>query len=228
MNKKCYNCGIPMSDLKKENRTKEHIPAKTFFVGYPVDYKDQRKTVPACRICNEEFAKIDDQLRDVIGILNNGDPNKSELTRKSVKKILTNKKELTDRITINQNSIEVTFDKLILDSLHKKNFKGIYSLVKKNPISDDFKLDVYSAGNDEKKLSLGAEFRSEMERMGGWEKSGHEDVFKYKICYFDFKTDTLKSFEESIINYIFLVAALEYNKEITAIVVAAKPEIQNV
>jgi hypothetical protein len=167
-----------MSDLKKENRTKEHIPAKTFFIGYPIEYKDQRKTVPACRTCNEEFAKNDDQLRDVVGILNNGDPNKSELTKKSVKKIFTNKKELTDRITINQNSIEVTFDKLILDSLHKKNFKGIYSLVKKSALSDDFKLDVYSAGNDERKLSLGAEFRSAMERMGGWQKSGHEDVFK--------------------------------------------------
>lgn len=178
MSKTCYNCGITMSDLKKENRTKEHIPAKTFFIGYPIEYKDQRKTVPACRTCNEEFAKNDDQLRDVVGILNNGDPNKSELTKKSVKKIFTNKKELTDRITINQNSIEVTFDKLILDSLHKKNFKGIYSLVKKSALSDDFKLDVYSAGNDERKLSLGAEFRSAMERMGGWQKSGHEDVFK--------------------------------------------------
>jgi hypothetical protein len=29
-------------------------------VGYPNKYKDQRKTVPACRTCNEEFAKIDD------------------------------------------------------------------------------------------------------------------------------------------------------------------------
>jgi len=217
-----------MSDLTKVNRTKEHIPARTFFVGYPIEYKDQRKTVPACRTCNEEFAKIDDQLRDVIGILNNGDPNKAELTRKSVKKILTNKKELSDRITINQDSIEVTFDKLILDTLHKKNFKGIYSLIKKSPLSDDFKLDVYSAGNDEKKLSLGAEFRSEMERMRDWEKSGHEDVFKYKLCYFDLTTDTLKPFEETTNDFIFLVAALEYNKEITAMVVAAKPEIQDI
>lgn len=228
MPKKCYNCGIDMSDLKKENRTKEHIPARTFFTGYPNDYKDQRKTVPACRTCNEEFAKIDDQLRDVIGILNNGDPNKSELTKKSVRKILANKKELTDRITINQNSIDVTFDKLILDSLHKKNFKGIYSLIKKNPLNDDFKLDAYSAGNDEKKLSLGEGFRAEMKRMGNWEKSGHEDVFNYKITYFDLETDSLKPFEETTENYIFLVAALEYNKEITAIVVAAKPETQNI
>jgi len=216
-----------MSDLKKENRTKEHIPAKTFFIGYPIEYKDQRKTVPACRTCNEEFAKNDDQLRDVVGILNNGDPNKSELTKKSVKKIFTNKKELTDRITINQNSIEVTFDKLILDSLHKKNFKGIYSLVKKSSLSDDFKLDVYSEGNDERKLSLGAEFRSAMERMGGWQKSGHEDVFKYKICYFDLTTDTLEPFEQSTTDYLFLVAALEYNNEVTTMVVAAKPEIQD-
>lgn len=227
MSKTCYNCGITMSDLKKENRTKEHIPAKTFFIGYPIEYKDQRKTVPACRTCNEEFAKNDDQLRDVVGILNNGDPNKSELTKKSVKKIFTNKKELTDRITINQNSIEVTFDKLILDSLHKKNFKGIYSLVKKSSLSDDFKLDVYSEGNDERKLSLGAEFRSAMERMGGWQKSGHEDVFKYKICYFDLTTDTLEPFEQSTTDYLFLVAALEYNNEVTTMVVAAKPEIQD-
>src|SRR5690606_25790303 len=126
-----------------------------------------------------------------------------ELTRNSVKKILTNKKELSDRITINQNSIEVTFDKLILDTLHKKNFKGIYSLVKKSPLNDDFKLDVYSAGNDEEKLSLGSEFLTEMEKMGGWEKSGHEDVFNYKICYFDIESNSLKSFNKSTIDYIF-------------------------
>lgn len=228
MSKRCYNCGIKMSHLTKVNRTKEHIPAKSFFVGYPSKYKNQRKTVPACRTCNDDFAKIDDQLRDLVGILNNGDPNKSELTKKSIKKILTNKKELKDRISVNQNNIEITFDKLILDSLHKKNFKGIYSLIKKSPLSSDFKLDVYSAGDDKEKLGLGNEFRSEMEKMGDWEESGHEDVFKYKMCYFDLKSNTLKPFKESTSNHTFLVATLVYNKEITSIVVAVKPEIKGI
>ena len=94
-----------MSDLEKSNRTKEHIPAKAFFVGYPIDYKNQRKTVPACRTCNEEYAKIDDELRDVIGILNNGEKHKSELTQKSVKKLLSNKKTLDEKMHIENDGI---------------------------------------------------------------------------------------------------------------------------
>ena len=89
--KRCYNCGIAFTELTKDKRTKEHIPAQTFFSGYPIEYKNQRKTVPACYDCNQEYSKIDDYLRDVIGFVNESDPQKAEMTRQAVKKVLANK-----------------------------------------------------------------------------------------------------------------------------------------
>lgn len=225
--KKCYNCGIPMNELEKSNRTKEHIPAKALFVGYPVEYKDQRKTVPACRICNEEYSKIDDELRDVIGVLNNGENHKSELTEKSIRKILSNKKELNDRMHIEDGEIAFSFNATSLDKLHKKNFKGIYSIIKGEPLTDEYELDIYSDGQDEKKLDLGFTFLEEMEKLGNWNKSGHDDVFRYKIAHFDLKTDKLTEFEKETENALFLISAIEYNRTVVSVVVAVKSEIEN-
>jgi|SRR5690606_15722847 len=221
--KKCYNCRIPLSELEKSNRTKEHIPAKAFFVGYPIKYKNQRKTVPACRICNEEYAKIDDELRDIIGILNNGETHKSELTKKSVRKIISNKQTLNEKMHVEDDGIFFSFSVNILDQLHKKNFKGIYHIIKNEPISDEYKLDVYSDGHDEKKLSLGFTFLENIEQLGNWEKSGHSDIFRFKMAYFDFDKDKLTEFNSYSGNPLFLVSAMEYNKTIVSVVVATKP-----
>ena len=217
-----------MSDLEKSNRTKEHIPAKAFFVGYPIDYKNQRKTVPACRTCNEEYAKIDDELRYVIGILNNGEKHKSELTQKSVKKLLSNKKTLDEKMHIENDGISFSFSVNILDQLHKKNFKGIYYLTKNEPLSDEYKLDVYSDGHDERKLDLGFTFLEEIEKLGNWDKSGHSDIFRFKLAYFDLEKDKLTEFKADCENPLFLVSAMEYNNTIVSVVVAAKPEIQKI
>lgn len=217
-----------MSELEKSNRTKEHIPAKAFFVGYPTDYKNQRKTVPACRTCNEEYAKIDDELRDVIGILNDGKKDKWELTKKSVKKLLSNKKTLNEKMHIENDGISFSFSVNTLDQLHKKNFKGTYYLIKNEPLSEEYKLGVYSDGHDEKKLDLGFTFLEEIERLGDWEKSGHNDVFRFKMAYFDFDKDKLTEFKADSENPLFLVSAMEYNKTIVSVVVAAKPEIQKI
>lgn len=91
---KCYNCGI---DLNEENKTREHIPAKNLFAGYSDEYKKNLLTVPACRKCNEEFSKTDQQVRDAIGIMNEDDQKKHEATRRSVKSILRQPKGL-DRL----------------------------------------------------------------------------------------------------------------------------------
>tara|TARA_R100000306_G_C4354475_1_gene131916 strand:- start:54 stop:749 length:696 start_codon:yes stop_codon:yes gene_type:complete len=228
MSKKCYNCGVPIQTLEKKHRTKEHIPAKAFFVGYPEKYKDQRKTVPACYCCNQEYAKIDDKLRDVIGILNDGELHKSELTRRAVSNILSNKKELNNRLTFTNNGAEISFDRIILDKLHKKNFKGIFHLATNQPISKEFLLDVYSDGHDEKKLDLGFEFLTEIENMGQWEKSGNADVFEYELTYYNFENEKLEKFDKSITEPLFLVCAMKYNNTIVSLVVATKPEIKDV
>ena len=81
---KCYNCGI---DLNKSIKTKEHIPAKAYFVGYGDDYKNNRITVPACRKCNDQYSKLDNEIRDAIGVSNENEADLMELTRKSTKSI---------------------------------------------------------------------------------------------------------------------------------------------
>lgn len=217
-----------MQALEKKHRTKEHIPAKAFFVGYPIEYKDQRKTVPACYSCNQDYAKIDDKLRDVIGFLNNGEPNKSELTRKAVKNVLSHKKEINERLSFEKDCVKISFKVSDLDKLHKKNFKGVFHLTTGQPISEEFVLDVYSDGHDKKKLDLGFQFLNEIEHMGQWKKSGHEEVFEYEITYYNFNKNKLEKFEKNIENPLFLVSAMKYNNLIISLVIAAKPEIKKV
>ena len=224
--KRCYNCGIPFSELTKEKRTKEHIPAQTFFSGYPTSYKNQRKTVPACYACNQKYAKIDDYLRDVIGFVNESDEQKAEITRQSVKKIFSNRKNLSQKILFNDEKIKFTVDANILDKLHIKNFKGIYTIITKNPLPEAYLLDVYSDGQDKKKLDLGFEFLSQIENWENWDISGNEKVFRFKMSYFNFENNLLKEFDLLKPEPNFMICAMEYNKTITSLVVAIKPNIQ--
>ena len=227
--KKCYNCGIPLNTLQKSYRTKEHIPAQTFFNGYPEEYKDQRKTVPACYDCNQEYSKIDDQLRDLIGVINENDPQKAEITKNTIKKILVNKKELNKRMLIKENNIWFTFDMNLIDKLHKKNFKGIYYKISNQPLPDFFKLDVYSLGQDLKKLELGETFITELKNIGNWDKSGNKKVFKFKIGYVDLVNTKMIEFNSKTENKEpdILVCAMEYNLSVIALVVGMKPNMEN-
>src|SRR5690606_14990054 len=125
--------------------------------------------------------KIDDHLRDLIGVINENDFQKSEMTRASVKKILNNKKELSDRISFEDNGIWISFDMAVIDQLHKKNFKGVYTTLTKKPLPAEYFLDVYSIGQDSKKLKLGEVFTQELVNIGNWDQSGNEKVFKFKM-----------------------------------------------
>lgn len=118
MNKTCYNCGVP---LDKTNRTKEHIPAKNLFQGYPDEYKMNRITVPACDECNQKYSKIDQELRDALAVINNTVDEKSELTRKGIRSIL-NSSNWQDRVFMGPNgrveAVKFGYDNLI--NYHKK------------------------------------------------------------------------------------------------------------
>ena len=90
----CYNC---RRTLNKKTISKEHIPAQAFYVGYGNEFKKNRITVSACKICNENYSKTDQELRDSIGVTNDIDPLKKEYTRKSVSSILRKKGKNNDR-----------------------------------------------------------------------------------------------------------------------------------
>lgn len=226
--KKCYNCGVLFSELKKIERTKEHIPAKTLFEGYPEEYLTNRKTVPACLKCNQEYSRIDDQIRDLIGVTNESDSEKKELTAKTVRKIFSNKSEFNERMSIEDNKIYVKFNISNIDKLHFKNFKGVYTSITKKPLSDLYKLDVYSIGQDEKKLKLGEKFIEEIERLEDWDISGHENVFKFKMAILDVESLKISelNFENANSEPEILVCGMKYNSTIVALVVAMKESMK--
>ena len=222
--KKCYNCGKPLNELPKKERTREHIPAKALFVDYPEEYKKQRITVPACLVCNKAYAKIDDDLRDLIGILNDNDTNKIGLTKNSIIKILSNKKLRSEKIRLDNDNIFFSFNPIVLNDLHKKNFKGIYTKLTNKPLSDKYVVDIYADGQDEGKLNLGFEFLTALENLGNWSVSGHSDIFKFKLAYFDINSRTLEEFNKNIEEHTILVCGMEYNVSIMAVVIALNVE----
>lgn len=226
--KQCYNCGISFANLKKVERTKEHIPAKALFEGYPIEYRNNRKTVPACYRCNNEYSTIDDSIRDLIGITNETDAEKKELTAKTVRNIFRNKTELNERVLIEENKIFFSFNMTNIDNLHFKNFKGIYTLITGKPLSNSYKLDVYSIGQDEQKLKLGEKFISEIEHLENWDVSGHENVFKFKMVTINLDSLILLGFENEQISLEpeVLMCAMKYNSTVVALVIAMKEEME--
>jgi hypothetical protein len=78
---KCCDCGI---HLNKTEKTAEHIPAKNLYSTYPEEYKQNLLTVPACKSLNNRYSKIDQVIRDAIGIMNENDANQLSLTKKAV------------------------------------------------------------------------------------------------------------------------------------------------
>lgn len=87
--KRCYNCGRIMNlsntKPKETSQTKEHIPAKNLYEGYPENYKVNRITVLGCWSCNHEYSSIDDELRDIIRVINDKDELQDALTQKAIK-----------------------------------------------------------------------------------------------------------------------------------------------
>lgn len=225
--KQCYNCGVPLSELKKVERTKEHIPARTLFEGYPNDYLINRKTVPACFKCNQEYSRIDDQIRDLVGFTNESDAEKKELTAKTIRKLLSNKKDLNERISIEENSIYLNFNMTTIDKLHFKNFKGIYTIITKKPLSDEYSLDVYSLGHDETKLKLGEKFLKEIEILENWNVSGHENVFRYKMVSIDIDSLQLHEINDSNSEPEVIICGMKYNSTVVALVVGMKESMRN-
>ena len=65
----CIYCG------EREATERDHIPPKCFF---PEPLPNDLITVPSCSVCNREYGKIDEFIRDVLISLNTTE-NKQEL-----------------------------------------------------------------------------------------------------------------------------------------------------
>ena len=77
----CYNC---RKKISKKESTKEHIPAKALFSGYGIEFKENRITVYACEKCNNDYSKIDQEIRNAIGVTN--DDTEDESAKEFIKK----------------------------------------------------------------------------------------------------------------------------------------------
>ena len=222
--KKCYNCGVVLS---KGNITKEHIPAQNTFNGYPADFKLNRLTVPACFECNNKYSKIDKEIRDAIGIMNNNDKNQVELTRKAVKSIL-NEKNWKDRIEIVNGKVEsVTFSYDTFKQLHIKNFKGLFYHKYGIPLTEEFQIEIIAEGDFENdKLDKIAQLLAGFVADGeNFKVSGHHDIFQYKLKTLT-PLDNGEQINDSptLENALGVVGILIYHKNIEVVIVAAKKD----
>lgn len=220
---KCYNCGINLTD---ENKTREHIPAQNTFVGYSPEYKENRLVVPACHTCNNQYSKIDQEIRDAIGIMNEKNDMQEELTRKSVKSIMR-RKNWMDRLHFDNGKVSaVTFDYNEFKKLHIKNFKGIFYEKFGFPLPNEFEIEIIAEGDeeDQKLMGIAENLYNYVAEGNHWNISGHKDVFQYKIKTLtpDEKGNIIDV--DSLDYAIGIVAVLVYHKTISPVIFAAKKE----
>ncbi len=62
--KQCYLCGEEL--IKNRNKSKDHVPPDCIF---PQDKPRNLITIPCCKNCNEEFAQLDEKMRNFLAIL---------------------------------------------------------------------------------------------------------------------------------------------------------------
>lgn len=220
---RCYDC---RTLLNQENSTREHIPAQNTFAGYPPEYKNNRLTVPACHTCNNEYSKIDQEIRDAIGIQNDENEEQQELTRKSVKSIMRRANWLDRLHFSNGKVIAVTFSYDDFQQLHIKNFKGIFHHKYGSPLPADFEIFTIAEGDEENAnlMGIAKSLYSYVEQGDNWQISGHEDIFQFKIKSLTPSPADLIEDDPNIENALGFVAVLKYHKTLTPVIIAAKTE----
>lgn len=175
----CYDCGIP---LNQETKTDEHIPAKNLFAPYPESHKKNLLTVPACEGCNNRYSKVDQEIRDAIGIMNENNTKQLALTKKAVKSIFRNG-NWANRVSDldDPKKFSVSFDYYDLEKLHIKNFKGLFYHKYGRPIGNDFDFKTIAEGdeNDQKLQNIKTQFMEYAMLDMNWKSIGHESIFKY-------------------------------------------------
>lgn len=215
MNRFCYDCG---KIILNDDLDKEHIPAKCFFVGYGDKYKTNRITVDAHKACNHKYSKIDQELRDAVGILTNNQTDKSELTEKAIRSIMR-KKTGIERVSFEDNSGFVDFNYEELRTLHIKNFKGIFFHEYGKPIPQKFTIEI----GDQECFSMRDELQQVYNIIDNgipqWNISGHSSIFKYKIVVIDIQGSITKFDENS--DEQLIVGLLVYHEEMISICIAS-------
>ena len=221
--KRCYNCGCVFTDDNKE--TVEHIPMQALYAGYSPEYKINRITVPGCYKCNHEYAKIDQELRDFIGITNDNDEAQLELTAKAVRNI-TRVKDFWKRLIPSDGGLGIEFNLDSLAEIHKKHFKGLFYNKYKSPLSKDYEIQVIADGDekDSKLLYWVKVFHEQFEIANiPWAVSGHQDIFQYRLSTLRCDNEGVYRIVDDIPNGSdWIICEMLYHKERYAMCLAAK------
>lgn len=215
----CYNCG---NFFDYQNITKEHVPAQNLFNGYSVDYKKNRITVNACKPCNEKYSKIDQVLRDAIGILNETNKDQAELTRQSVKSILRPSDGKKRLVPVISGGFDVIFEYSHFVELHKKNFKALFLKRYGYSINEnEFKIQVICEGdeNNDDAMKIYYDMFHYTEDVP-WSISGHEDIFLFRMKSINVNSKTEIVDTMNLSEAIGVAAVLVYHKVLCAVVVA--------
>lgn len=223
--KKCYNCGCEFTDDNRE--TVEHIPMQALYAGYSPEYKINRVTVPGCYKCNHEYAKIDQELRDFIGITNDDNDAQLELTAKAVRNI-TRVKDFWKRLSPLDAGLGIEFNLDSLAEIHKKHFKGLFYHKYKMPLSKEYEIRVIADGDesDTKLVEYVNIFHEQLEIVNvPWSVSGHHDIFQYRIATFRCGDDNRYRISEGIPNDLdVIICEMIYHKERYAMCLAIKTD----
>ncbi len=217
----CYNC---RTSLNPNQNHKEHIPAKCLFDGFPNQYKNNRITVPACYSCNQMFSPLDEEFRNLIGLINKH-PEAIELTDKTTRSIerWTSRKA---RLLFNRFSskpIAMQFNLSDIANTHIKNFKGLYYHLYNHPIQNNYKIVAHFDKNFQTEKSQ--KLVNYLTKNFSFKVSGHENVFRYILqpfrpnYQFDGSDITPLSDEK------YFLALLSYTKNHAALVLAEKHNI---
>lgn len=216
----CYNCGIEL-----EEKTREHIPAKSLYEGYSDEYKRNIIVVDACFECNNQYSKIDPEIRDVIGFTNDDNIMQKRLTEKSIKSM--KRKKDFDRMRIETGKLCRTFNYNDLKNLHLKNLKGVFYHDFKTPLPAEFILEVIAEGDedDKKKMEIKRMFKEYLGQKE-WKISGHEDIFKYRYVMINLERES-KDYDfisevDSIEDCELIVCEFFYHNKLNPLIFATK------
>jgi hypothetical protein len=218
----CYNCGI---ELTAETNHAEHVPAKNLFSTYPDEFKKELLTVPSCFDCNNDFSKIDQEIRDAIGIMNENNDLQSEMTRKAVKSIMRRSNWINRVVSVDDGrAFEVSFSYDDFEKLHIKNFKGLFYAKYGFPIPNDYEIKIIAEGDeDNDKLQSIAKFLYGYTDEGiEWNTIGHEDVFQYKIKAMIPDKNGMIYDNVDIKNAVGFVCTMHYHNAIKPLIIASK------
>ncbi len=208
------------------SQTREHIPAQNLFVGYPVEYKNNRITVPGCYNCNQEYSTIDDEMRDAIGVMNERDPLRDEITARAVRN-MAGRENFGERIVMTEEQrLGFIFNYEPFFRYNIKNFKGIFYHKCSFPFPEnDYGVtSLFANGGDEIDQGLmerfGNEFYGLITQNAEWEHSGHQDIFQYIIKGIVIDENDNCIFTDNIVGSPFIMCVCKYHNQIEMITVA--------